>query len=106
MLLPRDVRFSDTHSCFVLNRVLGKGSFATVKLAVRKADGTKWAVKVIEKTALSQEDEDALKNEVQILEVRRGITWKYSILHAEEASVFLHTGLCSAVKKVLRYRVD
>ncbi|CAM9571757.1 unnamed protein product, partial [Scytosiphon promiscuus] len=51
-----------------LTRVLGKGSFATVKLAVRKADGTKWAVKVIEKTALSQEDEEALKNEVQILE--------------------------------------
>lgn len=55
-------------------RVLGKGSFATVKLAVRKADGTKWAVKVIEKTALSQEDEEALKNEVQILEVRWGMT--------------------------------
>eukprot|EP00903_Cladosiphon_okamuranus_P008364 g8042.t1 len=51
-----------------LTRVLGKGSFATVKLAVKKADGTKWAVKVIEKTALSQEDEEALKNEVQILE--------------------------------------
>ncbi|CAM9461983.1 unnamed protein product [Ectocarpus sp. 6 AP-2014] len=50
-----------------LTRILGKGSFATVKLAVRKSDGTKWAVKVIEKTALSQEDEEALKNEVQIL---------------------------------------
>lgn len=59
--------------CSFPNRVLGKGSFATVKLAVRKADGTKWAVKVIEKTALSQEDEAALKNEVHILEVRRGI---------------------------------
>lgn len=52
-------------------RILGKGSFATVKLAVRKSDGTKWAVKVIEKTALSQEDEEALKNEVQILGVRQ-----------------------------------
>lgn len=40
-----------------------------VKLAVRKSDGTKWAVKVIEKTSLSQEDEEALKTEVQILEV-------------------------------------
>lgn len=56
-----------------IDRVLGKGSFATVKLAVKKSDGTKWAVKVIEKTALSQEDEEALKNEVQILEVRRGV---------------------------------
>ncbi|CAN0238841.1 unnamed protein product [Pylaiella littoralis] len=51
-----------------LTRVLGKGSFATVKLAVRKEDGTKWAVKVVEKVALSQEDEEALQNEVQILE--------------------------------------
>lgn len=60
--------------CSSPNRVLGKGSFATVKLAVRKTDGTKWAVKVIEKTALSQEDEEALKNEVMILEVRWGNT--------------------------------
>lgn len=56
-----------------LDRILGKGSFATVKLAVRKTDGTKWAVKVIEKGALSQEDEEALQNEVQILEVRRSV---------------------------------
>ena len=51
-------------------RVLGKGSFAMVKLAVRKSDGTKWAVKVIEKTSLSQEDEEGLKTEVSILQVR------------------------------------
>lgn len=40
-----------------------------VKLAVRKSDGSKWAVKVIEKTSLSQEDEEALKTEVNILQV-------------------------------------
>ncbi|CAM9422057.1 unnamed protein product, partial [Laminaria digitata] len=51
-----------------LTRVLGKGSFAMVKLAVRKSDGSKWAVKVIEKTSLSQEDEEALKTEVNILQ--------------------------------------
>lgn len=51
------------------SRVLGQGSFASVKLAVRKTDGTKWAVKVIEKASLSQEDEEALKTEVSILEV-------------------------------------
>lgn len=50
-------------------RVLGKGSFAMVKLAVRKSDSTKWAVKVIEKTSLSQEDEEGLKTEVSILQV-------------------------------------
>lgn len=51
------------------SRVLGKGSFASVKLAVRKSDGSKWAVKVIEKSSLSQEDEDALQTEVKILQV-------------------------------------
>lgn len=40
---------------------------------MRKTDGTKWAVKVIEKVALSQEDEEALQNEVKILEVSRSI---------------------------------
>jgi hypothetical protein len=31
---------------YTLTRTLGTGSFATVKLAVCKADNTKWAVKV------------------------------------------------------------
>lgn len=55
--------------CFFLCRILGQGSFATVKLAVRKSDGTKWAIKVVEKSSLSQEDEAALQSEVKILEV-------------------------------------
>ena len=57
-------------SCISPPRVLGKGSFAMVKLAVRKSDGTKWAVKVIEKTSLSKEADEALKTEVSILQVR------------------------------------
>lgn len=40
-----------------------------MKLAVRKADGTKWAVKIIDKQSLSREDEDALQTEVTILQV-------------------------------------
>ena len=59
-----------------LTRTLGQGSFATVKLAVSKADGSKWAVKVIKKTSLSQEDEEALRDEVMILQVRpRWLGW-------------------------------
>lgn len=52
---------------YTLSRTLGQGSFATVKLAVCKADKTKWAVKVIEKKSLNPEDEKALKTEVDIL---------------------------------------
>lgn len=51
------------------SRVLGKGAFASVKLATRKSDGTKWAVKIIHKGSLSQEDEAALQTEVEILQV-------------------------------------
>ena len=40
--------------------VLCSGSFATVKAATRKADGTKWAVKIIAKQSLGPEDEEAL----------------------------------------------
>lgn len=54
---------------FSLFRVLGQGSFATVKLAERKSDGTKWAIKIIRKTSLGKGDEEALKTEVTILEV-------------------------------------
>ncbi|CAN0129617.1 unnamed protein product [Discosporangium mesarthrocarpum] len=40
-----------------------------VRLAICKADNTKWAVKVIKKASLSVEDQEALQTEVEILEV-------------------------------------
>lgn len=52
---------------YKLTRVLGQGSFATVKLAVCKEDNSLWAVKVIKKTSLGPDDEDALQMEVDIL---------------------------------------
>lgn len=45
------------------------GSFATVKSAVSKADNTRWAVKCIDKASLSAEDEEALRVEVEVLQV-------------------------------------
>lgn len=53
---------------YKLGKTLGSGSFATVKAATRKADGTKWAVKIIAKQSLGPEDEEALKTEVAILQ--------------------------------------
>lgn len=40
-----------------------------MKLAERKSDGTKWAIKVIRKTSLGKEDDEVLRTEVTILEV-------------------------------------
>ncbi|KAG5188797.1 kinase-like domain-containing protein [Tribonema minus] len=51
-----------------MTRTLGQGSFATVKLATCKSDQSKWAIKVIKKTSLSPEDEEALQSEVSILQ--------------------------------------
>jgi calcium/calmodulin-dependent protein kinase I len=54
---------------YKFGRTLGSGTFATVKQATCLADGTKWAVKVIKKSALTAEDEESLKMEIQILEL-------------------------------------
>jgi len=53
---------------YKLKRTLGTGSFATVKLGVHIKDGTKWAIKCIDKNALvDPEDEEALETEVKIM---------------------------------------
>jgi len=48
---------------YSFGRTLGKGSFATVKIATCKADKSKWAVKIIDKHALNDEDKEALQVE-------------------------------------------
>jgi serine/threonine protein kinase len=40
---------------YTIGEVLGTGSFAVVRKAVSKADGSVWAVKVIEKAKLEKE---------------------------------------------------
>lgn len=44
-----------------------RGSFATVKKAVCRADESEWAVKIIDKTKLEKEDEDALQVRARLL---------------------------------------
>lgn len=53
---------------YTLGKTLGTGSFATVKLATHKADKSKWAVKIINRKNMEQEDADALQTEVEILQ--------------------------------------
>jgi hypothetical protein len=48
-------------------KILGKGSFATVKLAKNKATGLKCAVKIVDRTQLKPEDEIGLRQEVDIM---------------------------------------
>ena len=53
---------------YQLGRVLGQGSFATVKRATDKKDKSVWAVKIIRKKALGPEDQEALEKEVSIMQ--------------------------------------
>ena len=54
---------------YKFGRTLGSGTFATVKQATHMKDNTKWAVKVIKRSALTNEDEESLKMEIQIMQV-------------------------------------
>lgn len=45
----------------------GSGSFAVVRDAERIADGTSWAVKVITKSRLTEDDRVGLETEIAIL---------------------------------------
>eukprot|EP00620_Florenciella_sp_RCC1587_P003895 CAMPEP_0182600334 /NCGR_PEP_ID=MMETSP1324-20130603/90933_1 /TAXON_ID=236786 /ORGANISM="Florenciella sp., Strain RCC1587" /LENGTH=356 /DNA_ID=CAMNT_0024818241 /DNA_START=140 /DNA_END=1210 /DNA_ORIENTATION=- len=67
------MKFFNRDECekfYKFGKTLGQGSFATVKMATDRNDPSvgKLAVKIIVKTALSQEDEEALQTEVTILE--------------------------------------
>ena len=58
-------------STYVLSDTLGTGSFAVVKKGTERADGSQWAVKIIEKAKLEKADVEALQTEVAILETVR-----------------------------------
>jgi calcium/calmodulin-dependent protein kinase I len=61
-------RNEECEKFYKFGRVLGQGSFATVKMATAKSDNSKWAVKIIKRASLAPEDEQALATEVSIME--------------------------------------
>mmetsp|Transcript_33930 Transcript_33930/g.95459 ORF Transcript_33930/g.95459 Transcript_33930/m.95459 type:complete len:952 (+) Transcript_33930:178-3033(+) len=56
----------DVHDVYTIGDELGRGAFSIVKLATDKADGSKWAVKIIDKKSVGQ-DMDRLETEIEIL---------------------------------------
>jgi serine/threonine protein kinase len=52
---------------YKIEATLGKGSFATVKKAKHRATGDRYAVKVLSKKKMSDEDKAAMKTEIDIL---------------------------------------
>ena len=70
---------------------LGSGSFAVVHKGVRKADGAEFAIKFIDKTALSQDDESMLESECRVLkEVEHpNMIMLYEIFHTDEKLILV-----------------
>ena len=64
---------------------LGSGSFAVVHKATRKSDGAEFAIKFIDKTALSQDDAGMLESECRVLkEVEHpNMIMLYEIFHTK-----------------------
>ncbi|KAJ3220109.1 hypothetical protein HDU67_006865 [Dinochytrium kinnereticum] len=62
----KDVFKKDLTDHYSIGKVLGKGSFATVKELTRKSDGKKFAVKIIEKAGMKGK-EAAIKGEIAVL---------------------------------------
>jgi len=52
---------------YKIESTLGKGSFATVKKAKNRATGERFAVKVLSKKKMSDEDKIAMHTEIEIL---------------------------------------
>lgn len=55
------------HKQYDVKEKLGMGSFATVKRCIKKSDKTEFAVKIIKKAKLSQEELDVVQDEVTIM---------------------------------------
>jgi serine/threonine protein kinase len=52
---------------YKIEATLGRGSFATVKKAKNRATGVRYAVKVLSKKKMSEEDVIGLQTEIEIL---------------------------------------
>lgn len=52
---------------YKIESVIGKGSFATVRKGKFRSTGEKVAIKIISKRKLSEDDRQALQNEIEIL---------------------------------------
>mmetsp|Transcript_17337 Transcript_17337/g.22537 ORF Transcript_17337/g.22537 Transcript_17337/m.22537 type:complete len:358 (-) Transcript_17337:550-1623(-) len=57
-------KFSDVYK---MGKELGSGAFSVVKEGTQKASGESYAIKIVTKTKLSEEDEAALKDEIAVL---------------------------------------
>ena len=60
-------QYRDIKATYKIERTIGKGTFATVKQCKNRVTGERFAVKVLSKKKMSEEDKLGLINEIDIL---------------------------------------
>jgi calcium/calmodulin-dependent protein kinase I len=64
---PPPVEVNNFGSKYELGKELGRGNYSIVRLATRKADNKKFAVKVVTRDNMTENDDKALRHEVEIM---------------------------------------
>lgn len=59
--------FRNIKETYKIEGTIGKGSFATVKRAKNRETGVRYAVKVLSKKKMSEEDKISMQTEIDIL---------------------------------------
>lgn len=59
--------FRNIKEVYKIEGTIGKGSFATVKRVKRRATGERYAVKVLSKRKMNDEDRISMQTEIEIL---------------------------------------
>jgi calcium/calmodulin-dependent protein kinase I len=65
--MDNTANYRNIKETYKIEGTIGKGSFATVKKAKNRATGKRYAVKVLSKKKMSEEDKVAMQTEIDIL---------------------------------------
>lgn len=67
--IKRAIGYSNLTDAYEVKQKLGNGKFGLVKYGIHKTTGRKVAIKIINKTNMSLEDQGLVKTEIEILKV-------------------------------------
>ncbi|KAJ3008568.1 hypothetical protein HKX48_008456, partial [Thoreauomyces humboldtii] len=94
-VMPKRSGYPQYDQCYFTGKQLGLGTFAVVKECTRKSDSQKFAVKVIEKSALDGKL-DMLRTEIDVLKRVQHVNLVSLVDYFEtDRHVYLVTALCS-----------
>lgn len=68
-LIRKAIGYSNLSDLYEVKQKLGNGKFGLVKLGIHKESGRKVAIKIINKSNMSLEDQGLVKSEIEILKI-------------------------------------